>query len=218
MLKHQIALALSALCAAAPAWAVTSTFDTDAQGWVALGDSEGPLTWRAAGGNPGGNVFIDDLTTGGVTYFVAPAGYRGNMSAALGSNLTFDLMQEFTGAPAQFDASDVVLIGAGLTLVFNTPNNPANGSWTSYAVPLAAAGWHLNTLAGAAPTADQFASALGSVTALRIRAEYRTGADIGYLDNVNLLTTTAPIPEPGTYALMALGLGALVLATRRRRA
>jgi len=38
----------------------------------------------------------------------------------------------------------------------------------------------------------------------------------GYADNLSLVLNTAPVPEPGTYALMALGLGLLVAVKRRQ--
>jgi hypothetical protein len=198
-------------CTALPLHAAISTFDTDAEGWTAQGDVEGPLTWSATGGNPGGHAVIDDRTTGGVTYFVAPQVFLGNQSAALGTDLTFDLMQIYPGSPNQFDSSDVVLQGGGLTLAFDTPDNPSNGSWTSYAVRLEAPGWKLNSLSGAQATPEQFATVLSNLTALRIRAEYQTGADIGHLDNVAL------VPEPATWAMLGVGLAAVGFFGRRAR-
>lgn len=193
--------------------AATSQFNTDADGWVAQGDSEGPLSWVATGGNPGGHVLIDDLTTGGVTYFIAPAKFLGNQFAALGTNLLFDLQQVYSGSPSQFSSPDVVLQGDGLTLVYNfgaASNYPANGSWTSYVVPLVAAQWQLNSFSGAAPTGLQMSAVLGDLTALKIRAEFRSGSDIGHLDNVSL------VPEPASLALLLAGLGIVGLAARRR--
>ncbi len=205
--------ALAALIGAAlPAHAVVSTFDTDADGWTAAGDIEGPLTWTATGGNPAGHVLIDDLTTGGVTYFVAPLAFLGNKSGALGTDLTFDLMQVYPGGANQFVSPDVLLQGNGLTLAFDTPVNPGNGTWTSYVVPLTATGWKLNSLSGAAATSEQFASVLANLTSLKIRAEYQTGADVGHLDNVAL------VPEPATNAMILLGLAGVALAARRRSA
>ncbi|MBT9501856.1 MAG: PEP-CTERM sorting domain-containing protein [Burkholderiaceae bacterium] len=39
----------------------------------------------------------------------------------------------------------------------------------------------------------------------------------GYADNLSFVLNTAPVPEPGTYALMFLGLG-LLAAVKRRKA
>ena len=199
------------LASALPAHAVTSTFDSGAEGWTAQGDIDGPLTWSATGGNPGGNVFIDDLTTGGVTYFVAPALFHGNFAGALGSLLTFDLMQRYPGGANQFNDEDVILSGSGLTVVYDTANNPANNGWTSYAVPLSPTGWRLNTLSGSAPTDEQFLAVLSNLSSLKIRAEYQTGADVGYLDNVAL------VPEPTTALMLLAGIGCVAFAARRRQ-
>ena len=44
----------------------------------------------------------------------------------------------------QFNDSDVVLIGGGLTLVFDTAANPGT-NWTTYQVPLLeSAGWRVD--------------------------------------------------------------------------
>ncbi len=209
---HLRVSALAVLLAASlPALAVTSTFDTDAEGWSAQGDIQGPLTWSATGGNPGGHVLIDDLTTGGVTYFVAPALFHGNFSGAFGSLLTFDLMQVYPGGANQFNTEDVILQGNGLTVVYNTASNPGNNTWTSYAVPLSAAGWRLDSLSGSAVTNEQFITVLSNLSALKIRAEYQTGADIGHLDNVAL------VPEPATTVMFLAGIGCVALAAGRSR-
>jgi hypothetical protein len=210
VLRHLATSALLA-CALPQAHAITSTFDTDTEGWTAQGDVVGTIHWLATGGNPGGHVSIDDQTAGGVTYFVAPAAFLGDKSAALGSDLRFDLMQVYTGSASQFNDADVILEGGGLTLVYDTTVNPANGTWTSYQVPLLAADWRLNTLGGTAATPLQLEATLANLTALRIRAEYRSGADIGHLDNVTL------IPEPSTWAMVLIGLMGVGLAMRRDR-
>jgi laminin B (domain IV) len=120
--------------------ATISTFNTDTEGWSAVGDVAGPVTWLSSGGNPAGHIELTDQVIGGVTYFVAPAKFHGNYSSAYGTSLTFDLRQSYTGSPNQFDDSDVILVGGGLTLVFDTPMNPANNGWTLYNVPLSFVG------------------------------------------------------------------------------
>lgn len=209
-MRHLIPCATLSAALCGPAFGVTSSFDTDSEGWQAIGDVAGTLNWSATGGNPGGHVSITDLTTGGVTYFVAPAKFLGDQSAAYGTTLGFDLMQVYSGGPNQFNAEDVILQSASLTLVYDTSVNPANGSWTSYAVPLAAGGWKVSSLAGPVATAQQMQSVLANLTGLRIRAEYQTGPDLDRLDNVTM------VPEPATLALWGAGLGALMLRLRRR--
>lgn len=209
--KMRRLMSLLGLClASVSAQAVVSTFDAGAEGWTAQGDVEHPIEWSATGGNPGGHVVIDDRTVGGVTYYVAPASFLGNRLGALESNLRFDLMQVYPGSPNQFNTTDVILQGGGLTLAYDTPVNPANGGWTSYAVPLSAAGWKVNALDGAPATDGQFATVLSSLTALKIRAEFQTGSDFGHMDNVAL------VPEPGSWALLLAGLTAVGLTSLRR--
>ena len=107
---------------ASSAFAVSSTFDTGVEGWTGIGDIAAPLSWSGTGGNPGGNVSLVDSVAGGTTYFLAPAAFLGNQSGAIGTSLTFDLKQVFPGAADQFDAPDVILTGAGLTLAFDLPH------------------------------------------------------------------------------------------------
>ena len=193
-----------------------STFNTDTEGWSAVGDVAGPVTWLPSGGNPAGHIELTDQVIGGVTYFVAPAKFHGNYSSAYGTSLTFDLRQSYTGSPNQFDDSDVILVGGGLTLVFDTPINPANNGWTSYNVPLSAlSGWHVSTLLGPLATQAQILSTLAKLTDLEIRAEYQTGPDTDSLDNV-FLSRSSSVPDAAPTGLM-FGLAVSGLALLRRR-
>jgi len=45
-----------------------------------------------------------------------------------------------------------------------------------------------------------------------------SGTENNRIDDVSMTVTTAPIPEPGTVALVGLGLGAILFGVRRRRA
>ena len=166
-----------------------STFDTDNEGWTAIGDTATPVVFVTTNGNPPGCAQVEDSVVGGVMYFSAPAKFLGDHSDAYGTDLKFDLMQKYPDSPNQCDDSDgdIILQGGGLTLAYDTAANPANGSWTSYSVPLLeTAGWHLTNLSGAAPTQAQFQSVLANLTSLRIRAEYQTGPDTDSIDNVRL--------------------------------
>ena len=192
--------AASGICSAtalaqAPA---VSTFDTDAEGWTATGDAAAPVSWSATGGNPGGHITISDAATGGVTYFVAPTKFLGDQSTRYGQALTFDLQQQYVDSQGtfQFEDIDVSLTGGGLTITKSTAENPANGGWTSYSVPVdASAVWRINDLNGVQATEAQMRSILQNLTALQIRAEYQSGPDTGLLDNVRF-GTPQPTPVP----------------------
>ena len=99
---------------AAAAPLVSSTFNRTAEGWLVAGDSTSATpTHVATGGNPGGYISAEDSVAGGVTYWVAPAKFRGDQGGAYGGLLTFSLRQD--NASNQFDAEDVIIEGDGLT-------------------------------------------------------------------------------------------------------
>jgi hypothetical protein len=193
--------------AAGVAGAATSTFDAGTEDWSALGDVAGPVQWSATDGNPGGYITVEDSVTGGVTYFSAPPAFLGDQTAFLGRALVFDVRQHITGAPNQFQDDDVVLIGGGLTLVHDFLDNPPIGIWTTYTVPLEPSSWKLGA---SVPSAAEFEQVLSALTALHIRAEYQTGADVGDLDNA------AFVPEP-SLASMGLVSSAILLGLRGLR-
>lgn len=164
-----------------------SGFTVDADGWLISGDANASSVkpdYNGTGGNPDGLISAKDEVTGGVWYFVAPQKYLGNNSSVAGKTLRFDLKVDATPA-SPFDDIDVKLEGGGLTLVFDTPNNPVGDKWTSYVVPLKASpGWKVAKLSGVDATDADFTTVLGATTALWLRGEFNVGADTGYLDNV----------------------------------
>lgn len=166
----------------APATLIQSTFDADTEGWTFVGDGTG-LTHVVSGGNPGGFVQASDRAAGSVWYWAAPANFLGDQASAYGGNLLFDLAQ--SAVTSQFNADDVILLGAGQRLVHDLPANPGV-DWTSYTVPLEASAWRINSRTGDPASEAQLQTVLGALTALHIRGEYRDGGDTGKLDNVRL--------------------------------
>lgn len=212
---------LSAKAQAGPVLA-SSTFDTDAQGWTAAAVDAG--SWSVAGpataafngeGNPGGSLRVADPDSWW-TYFVAPAAFLGDKSAAFGGSLSFD-SRYVTPGDSNANEADVVLKGAGLTLLRDlTGTLPV--TWTHFDVSLNASGaWRVgNTFSGAIATDAQILAVLTGLDALWINAEHFTPVkEVIALDNVVL---AAPVPEPETYAMMLAGLGVLGAAARRRKA
>lgn len=206
-----IAVLVAAMGATAQA-TVMSMFPTGDGGWSARGDTAGPVTWVANGGNPSGHIEIADAVLGGTTYFVAPPRFLDDQSGSYGLSLSYDLRQSYSGASDPFNAPDVILVGAGRTLVINAGPNPANDMWTSYTVVLTeTSGWKLDELGGVPPTKAEMQAVLENLTSLRIRSEFQNGPDTGSLDNVILL------PEPSSAVLLVTGLLAPVALGQRAR-
>jgi hypothetical protein len=201
-----LTLALALVPAGGAAAAVTSRFDSDRESWTVVGDTASGQeipAHVASGGNPGGFVRIDDAAAGGTMYWNAPSKFLGNRAGSHGKRLLFDLRQ--SEVSNQYDAADVILVGGGRTLEFNASQNPTAGGFRRYRVPLSSsAGW---TKEGTStrPTRAEFVGTLSALTALRIRAEYRSGADTDDLDNVVL---------EGDLAAPALGRTANVTPVR----
>lgn len=166
-----------------------SAFDSTDEGWqaVCLNDN-GPYDTvinqqtpehRPTGGHPGGYVSSSDPGSGNF-FWQAPNGYLGNHADLYGGSLRYDLKSE--GGEC-FDEADVVLIGGGLVLVYNQPDNPTD-QWQTFSVPLTEKGWTKGAVGGEPVTAEEFRTVLSNLTALRLRGEFRWGAEVGSLDNV----------------------------------
>lgn len=209
----------------------SSTFDSDRDGWLikdlsfpAVGSPPPVLgtytpTFNPTGGNPGGHVSIHD-PSGNVFYWYAPSKFLGDQSAAYGGTLQYDLAVTVDGSPSGFHQEDVVLVGAGLTLVYDTGFSPlptTGVSWNSFSIGLTETEWRRDGLGGSAATQADMQAVLGSLTDLYIRGEYLGSLnDVGRLDNV-VLSSPAAVPEPSALALLALGIAGLLAARVRQR-
>lgn len=175
-----VAAACNAAMAGMPV-AITSAFDSDAQGWSTDKDARN-FRWESAGGNPGGFIAADDVGTGEYWRFAAPSNYLGDLSAYYGQTLSYQLKQLGTVGTV-VNQSDIEIIGGGVTLEYRTGQAPS-GDWTAYSVVLTeGAGWEVNNNPA---TEAQIRAALDNVTSLSIRGEFRVGADSCGLDNVVL--------------------------------
>ncbi len=172
----------------------TSTFDTDAEGWTTDADARchPAACYAATDGNPGGYIYSDDLLQGIKFYYVAPSKFLGNKVAAYQQHLTFEMRQATRGTIATNDV-DVVLVGGGITLVFDAPRNPP-AIWFPYDLPLdETSGWRKGSVTGPRPTAAEMQSVLGSLTQLRIRGDFILGQATSNLDNVVLGGPSVPL-------------------------
>lgn len=204
--------------AAAP---ITSTFDTDEDGWTGITSPIGSPSWpigsslaaefSSTDGQPAGSIRLTDPNDDW-TYFRAPSKFLGDLTAYLGGTLSWD-SRAVTGGTSANEA-EVVLMGAGLVLVYEATATLSD-SWTSFSVALGAGPWRVSdTFGGALATPEQVAAVLGNLQELWINAEYYTPVvETIALDNVRI----APVPEPTGAAMLAAGLGLVGWRLARRR-
>lgn len=185
---------------------VVSVFEEDDDGWEIRGDAQGESTvptYEDGTGTPAPSISAVDDVQGGVWYFDAPGKFLADKSAYYGGTLEYDLLQEYSGSPSQFDSDDIVLSGGGMTLTYDHgdasshPGGGESGIWTSYTVNLDETdAWEKS--GGGSVSGAEMQTVLGDLTELRIRGEYRSGSDKGYLDSVRM--------APGGGGALTLGL------------
>lgn len=211
-------VAVSLLFAATAQASAVSTFTSGAEGWdVVTGNVGGIVTTQpaevfAAGGNPGGHIAATDPDAEN-TYFRASTAFHGDHADALGGALRYSRRVNTT--VIDYDTIDVVLQGAGITLVYDLPPPSQIGAWDEIELGLGAGlGW-TNYNSGVAATANEFKSVLDNVSALYVLAEFTNGlVETTSLDNVALVA--AAVPAPATISVMLTALGMLGVARRRR--
>lgn len=213
-----IALSLTAAAVAARGASISNTFDAGAQGWLISDISSLPGSGSAAPWDAvNQRIHTPDIATW--TVFSAPATYLGDLSTYYGGSFSFNLMDNIKDANA--DTVATFGISSGQTALFWFGGSASTVAMTSFVAGMSEADprWRLGGLptdinSGAVPTAAQFQGVLSAVTALRINADWKTaGVDQSDLDNV--LLVSAPVPEPGSSTLLALGLA--WLGWRKRR-
>jgi gliding motility-associated-like protein len=185
---------------------ITSTFNSNAEGWTAP-NANGGATYLATGGNPAGRiagspfVFVLGATTIYVPfYFVAPGTYRGNRSAYYNGTLQYDIQLSSTAGTAN-QYAEVSIGNSSLDTLyyFPTVSNTPSTAWTTYSVTFnnALGFWKTsNSPTGATASEALMLGVLTNLTGLEIRGLYRDANINTRLDNVSLsqpiLITTQP--------------------------
>ena len=229
-----LALALWGLEAHA---AISSTFDTDADGWtgmtftnqgVFVNNTLPGFNYHPAGGNPDGYISTLDPGPTLAARLGAPSKYLGNQAGFMGGSLSFDLTIDRAG-PVDQDPPPLLLLqnGSASLLYLDSPV-PSIGVWTSYAIPLApvvptvpfGAGWYAfaagNPLTARAALQADFDVVFANITHFSITGEFINDSDnfdtVG-LDNVVLQA----VPIPASLPLLLGALAGLIMTGRKRR-
>lgn len=169
---------------------VSSTFDVDNEGWRVTGrvDSDIPR-WTATDGHPGGAISASFKPSGGGSrtgYFIAPAKFLGDMSAAYGGVLQFDLYSQHNYGP-KGSWLCILTGGNGLQVVYEPPDGKASG-WQLFRLRLDPSGGWKRLDTEQVVSAEEMLELLGNLTDLRIRGEYPANSrgQEGRLDNVQI--------------------------------
>lgn len=162
-----------------------SHFESNAEGWSALGG--GSFSYTPTGTPRHGFIQLVDFdgTTGPTLYFSAPPAFLGDLSSAYGQKLAFNLWDEGGGPATQ--GTDLEIDGAeGLTLRYRGTDKPPRKRFKHFQITLKPGkGWTLAST-GKRPTPDEFRAALAGVSALLIRADRISGNETASLDDVVL--------------------------------
>lgn len=149
------------------------------EGWFSEGDGRESLSTTL--GNPGASFKIDDDATGDINYAIAPRRYLGDWLSDLTSNdtLSVDIYVQSSDPDTLVDDFPVFQLSGpgGVATALDGLNLPRN-TWNQVKVPLDSTEWNIQS--------GSWRELLKGITLFRIRAEYITGNENVYLDNVNL--------------------------------
>ena len=222
-MKAFILLISVMICTAAtPSFAstISSTFDTDAEGWTANAP-EGALVHVASGGNPGGHIRVTDTGGGGVNGFASGAffgpAFSGDLRAFDGGTLSIDMNATVVGG-GNFDSFGwILLFGPGDAMPDDqtpeavadiAPQPPRSPTWVTFTMTFDAATFGLSQL--------DWKDLLSDIERIGIATDAFDGNDTIGIDNVVLSAPAAAVvPLPASGWLVLLGV-ALMGAMRRR--
>jgi hypothetical protein len=168
---------------------IVSTFNTGTEGWTSAGgpfERTGTTDYSSDGGNPGGCVSV---TGKGTRYWIAPARFRGDLSAAYGKELSFDLITSKRSNRSNV-AALIILEGNGVSLYYDgTPT--VQTEWTHYSVRLDATEHWFKSGGSVRATETEIRAVLSAMGQLKIRGynpniNTVSGSRKGGLDNVML--------------------------------
>ncbi len=167
-----------------------STFNSDTEGWTTTG-TNGSYTMPPSGSGPvalvsgptGLCIYTDDYF--GETFFQAPSSFLGNRSAYFGTNFEFDTFVTYTDSQ---NYPTMIIMGAGNVGLWNVQPFPPVGAWLHKSIPLVGASFRKESWNGPQATDADVQAVLGNVTAILVLAEWNSGGDATYLDNVGFTT------------------------------
>jgi len=202
------------LAAAAHATTIISTFDSDLDGWTT--DNLGTFQQQAAGGDPGGYLYLDN-DENIIAHIFAPPKFLGDLSGLDGGFLGFSGNLVGNGGTFWENVGDdygVVWVAgpAGTASVDLFPNGATAPfqEWLTISVSFDAATW--------GKTQAEWTDILSNVTQVGLNIEALFGNEIEGIDNFRIEgeRIKTGVPEPGTLGVFGLALAGLGYSRRRR--
>jgi len=191
---------------------VSSTFNTDADGWTAT--AADAFAYSGTLGNPGGCItadpFVLNLGDGSIAfaYFDAPAKFLGNKGSYFRGTLRFQAYEPSNTGGTTPPLPEIILSNnAGIQLFYYpTPafQHPTTGTWATFSVRLDASSgfWKTtNTPTGQAATQAILQDVISDIATLQIRGLFRHQNTIVRLDNVTLRPPIIINTQPSSVAV-----------------
>ena len=168
-----------ALSVSTSAGQVSTTFDTDLDGWTVQGDNT--HFWNPTDGNPGGCLEVPDNAAGPWSTAVAPGKFLGNWRDLTPSDsLMYDVLYLPTVAANGNPPAVFRITGPHGTARFNT--SIPDSEWVHVSAPMDSSFWTVES--------GTWSDILRAVTMLEVAVEYRSGDETVLVDNI--LLTGAP--------------------------
>lgn len=211
LLKNTVIATVVSFAAASGAFALSSTFDSDVEGWTTNpSDEPGAVSHVPSGGNPDGYLLADDNTDPNFfSYLLAPDKFLVDISRFDGGTIGFDAILLFSENIPTTGLFGLVTISGGSGSASNrigADNLPS--VWTSYSGSLVASDWGV--------TQPEWLALLKDVTEIRVDLEPILGGDeiLGF-DNFTI--STAQVPLPATGLLLATAFWAFWWVSKVKR-
>ena len=117
---------------------ITSTFDTDADGWTFSDQNlnNQTITYNSTGGNPGGRI-TSAVPNSNYFHFTSPSKFAGNIAYfCYGQNLSFDLQIPVIPTQHGLNGDVSIRLPGGGELVYTLPTLPAvSPAWMVIPIP-----------------------------------------------------------------------------------